>query len=94
MTSSTISKTSSTGPAPESLDIKSVSRPTKCHGAKFAPAWGAELKADVWCRCAGPEDLVTAERIWAYTKDGDYSSAYKEQMWIFMGANPNEAYLI
>jgi hypothetical protein len=36
-------------------------------------------------RCAGPEDLVTAERIWAETKDGDYSGAYKEQMSIFMG---------
>ena len=28
---------------------------------------------------------MTAERIWAETKDGDHSGAYKEQMWIFMG---------
>mmetsp|Transcript_75265 Transcript_75265/g.110308 ORF Transcript_75265/g.110308 Transcript_75265/m.110308 type:complete len:892 (-) Transcript_75265:742-3417(-) len=37
-------------------------------------------------RCAGPEDLVTAERIWANSKDrGDVSGQYKEQMWTFMG---------
>jgi len=37
-------------------------------------------------RCAGPEDLVTAERIWANSKDrGDCSGQYKEQMWTFMG---------
>jgi hypothetical protein len=38
------------------------------------------------CRCAGPEDLVTAERIWNNVKDmGDISGPFKEQMWIFMG---------
>jgi hypothetical protein len=37
-------------------------------------------------RCAGPEDLVTAERIWNNVKDmGDISGPFKEQMWIFMG---------
>jgi len=35
-------------------------------------------------RCAGPEDLVTAERIWNKAEHGDYSGAFKEQMRIFM----------
>eukprot|EP00281_Chroomonas_sp_CCMP1168_P018805 CAMPEP_0206228300 /NCGR_PEP_ID=MMETSP0047_2-20121206/9098_1 /ASSEMBLY_ACC=CAM_ASM_000192 /TAXON_ID=195065 /ORGANISM="Chroomonas mesostigmatica_cf, Strain CCMP1168" /LENGTH=1066 /DNA_ID=CAMNT_0053651539 /DNA_START=96 /DNA_END=3292 /DNA_ORIENTATION=+ len=36
-------------------------------------------------RCAGPEDLVTAQRIWSKVEHGDYNSDFKHQMWIFMG---------
>ena len=35
-------------------------------------------------RCAGPEDLVTAERIWAQVQHGDYSHGFKEALGIFM----------
>ncbi|EKX40827.1 hypothetical protein GUITHDRAFT_164559 [Guillardia theta CCMP2712] len=35
-------------------------------------------------RCAGPEDLVTAERIMKQAESGHYSAAFMEQMRIFM----------